>query len=941
MALCYDEAEGYEEMAGNFIIIRGAKEHNLKNINLSLPRNRLIVVTGLSGSGKSSLAFDTLYAEGQRRYVESLSAYARQFLEQLQKPNVEHIEGLPPAIAIEQRTAGSNPRSTVATTTEIYDYLRLLFARIGIPHCYKCGVKIARQSSSEIVDRVNEFPDGTKISILAPLVRGRKGEYQKLFEEMKKEGFARVRVDKEIKRLDEPILLNKKLTHTIEVVVDRLTLEKTQKSRLADSIETALKVGKGLVTVTQEDGETVFSEQFSCPKCGLSFEEMEPRMFSFNSPYGACSSCNGLGMKLEVDPELIVRDKTLTLREGVIEPWRRGGKALVLHYRRILRRLGEDKGFNIDTSFKDLPKEIQKLILCGDGEEDHFEGVIPNLERRFMETESDYMRQEIQKIMNFLSCPACEGARLRPESLAVTIGGKSVREVTHLPVKEAKTFFSSLRLSQNESLIAHEVLKEIRERLNFLSNVGLEYLTLDRESSTLSGGEAQRIRLATQIGSGLVGVLYILDEPSIGLHQRDNEKLLTTLRALRDLGNTVVVVEHDETTIRSADYVVDLGPGAGREGGEVVACGTVEEILRSPKSLTARYLRRELFIETPKKRRPVNTKKVLKICEAEEHNLKKVSVTIPLGLFSCVTGVSGSGKSTLVDEILYRALAKKLYGSREKVGKHKEILGADQIDKVIVIDQSPIGRTPRSNPATYTGLFTILRDLFSRLPESRTKGYKPGRFSFNVKGGRCEACAGDGIKQVEMHFLPDIFVPCEICGGLRYNAQTLEILYRGKSIADVLSMTVEEAFEFFKHIPHALDKLKTLYEVGLGYVQLGQSATTLSGGEAQRVKLATELSRRATGKTLYILDEPTTGLHLADIDKLLKVLQALVNAGNSVLVIEHHLDVIKNADYLIDLGPGGGEDGGRVVASGTPEAVAKTEGSYTGDFLRKVLKESS
>ena len=941
MALCYDEAEGYEEMAGNFIIIRGAKEHNLKNINLSLPRNRLIVVTGLSGSGKSSLAFDTLYAEGQRRYVESLSAYARQFLEQLQKPNVEHIEGLPPAIAIEQRTAGSNPRSTVATTTEIYDYLRLLFARIGIPHCYKCGVKIARQSSSEIVDRVNEFPDGTKISILAPLVRGRKGEYQKLFEEMKKEGFARVRVDKEIKRLDEPILLNKKLTHTIEVVVDRLTLEKTQKSRLADSIETALKVGKGLVTVTQEDGETVFSEQFSCPKCGLSFEEMEPRMFSFNSPYGACSSCNGLGMKLEVDPELIVRDKTLTLREGVIEPWRRGGKALVLHYRRILRRLGEDKGFNIDTSFKDLPKEIQKLILCGDGEEDHFEGVIPNLERRFMETESDYMRQEIQKIMNFLSCPACEGARLRPESLAVTIGGKSVREVTHLPVKEAKTFFSSLRLSQNESLIAHEVLKEIRERLNFLSNVGLEYLTLDRESSTLSGGEAQRIRLATQIGSGLVGVLYILDEPSIGLHQRDNEKLLTTLRALRDLGNTVVVVEHDETTIRSADYVVDLGPGAGREGGEVVACGTVEEILRSPKSLTARYLRRELFIETPKKRRPVNTKKVLKICEAEEHNLKKVSVTIPLGLFSCVTGVSGSGKSTLVDEILYRALAKKLYGSREKVGKHKEILGADQIDKVIVIDQSPIGRTPRSNPATYTGLFTILRDLFSRLPESRTKGYKPGRFSFNVKGGRCEACAGDGIKQVEMHFLPDIFVPCEICGGLRYNAQTLEILYRGKSIADVLSMTVEEAFEFFKHIPHALDKLKTLYEVGLGYVQLGQSATTLSGGEAQRVKLATELSRRATGKTLYILDEPTTGLHLADIDKLLKVLQALVNAGNSVLVIEHHLDVIKNADYLIDLGPGGGEDGGKVVASGTPEAVAKTEGSYTGDFLRKVLKESS
>lgn len=676
----------------------------------------------------------------------------------------------------------------------------------------------------------------------------------------------------------------------------------------------------------------------SCPRCGLSIEELEPRVFSFNSPYGACTSCNGLGTKLEVDPELVVKDKTLTLREGAIEPWRRGGKALVLHYRRLLRHLGEERGFSIDTLFKDLPQSIRTLILYGDGEEGDFEGVIPNLERRYMQTDSEYMRGEIQKVMSFLPCPVCQGARLRPEALAVTVGGRSIREVTQMPVQKAKSFFSSLQLTEKESLIAHDVLKEIRERLSFLTDVGLEYLTLDREASSLSGGEAQRIRLATQIGSGLVGVLYILDEPSIGLHQRDNRKLLSTLKALRDLGNTVIVVEHDENTIRSADYVVDLGPGAGREGGEVVACGTPQEILRSPRSLTARYLRGDLFIGTPKKRRKIDVQKTLLIRGAEEHNLKEIDVTIPLGLFTCVTGVSGSGKSTLVDEILYRALAKRLYQSREKVGRHRDIVGADQIDKVIVVDQSPIGRTPRSNPATYTGLFTVIRDLFSRLPEARMRGYRPGRFSFNVKGGRCEACMGDGIKKVEMHFLPDIYVPCEVCRGFRYNAQTLQIQYRGKTIADVLSMTVEEALEFFKHIPPALEKLKTLHEVGLGYVELGQSATTLSGGEAQRVKLATELSKRATGKTLYILDEPTTGLHLADIEKLLKVLQALVDAGNTILVIEHHLDVIKSADYIVDLGPGGGEEGGKVVARGKPEEVAAVKESYTGEFLRKVLK---
>ncbi|MFH1858056.1 MAG: excinuclease ABC subunit UvrA [Candidatus Omnitrophota bacterium] len=923
------------------MLIRGAKEHNLKGFDLTLPRNRLIVITGLSGSGKSSLAFDTLYAEGQRRYVESLSAYARQFLDQLQKPNVEHIEGLPPAIAIEQRTAGSNPRSTVATTTEIYDYLRLIFARIGIPHCFRCGTKITRQSSSEIVQRVMGLTEGAKVFILAPLVRGRKGEYQKLFEAMQKEGFVRVRVDGEFLRLEEPIRLNKKLTHTIEVVVDRVTIDAKQKGRIADSVETALKVGKGLVVVGREkEGDLLFSEQYGCPRCGTSFEELEPRMFSFNSPYGACPTCHGLGSKLEVDPELVIKDKNLSLREGAIEPWRRGGKALVLHYRRLLRSLSYEKGFDLETPFRDLPRDIQRLIFYGGGEEGSFEGVIPNLERRFIQTESDYMREMIQKVMDFSPCPACQGSRLRPEALAVTIGGKTIREVTQLSIREAAHFFNLLRLSEKEKLIAHEILKEIQKRLQFLANVGLDYMTLDRESGTLAGGESQRVRLATQIGSGLVGVLYILDEPSIGLHQRDNRKLLVTLKALRDLGNTVIVVEHDEATIRSADYIVDLGPGAGRHGGEIVAKGTLPEVLGVTDSLTARYLRGELSIGIPLRRRSVNAKKALVVRGCREHNLKNIDVTIPLGLFTCVTGVSGSGKSTLVNDILYRALARKLYRSREHAGVHRDIVGIEHLDKVIIIDQSPIGRTPRSNPATYTGLFTTLRDLFSRLPEARMKGYRPGRFSFNVKGGRCEACEGDGIKRIEMQFLPDVYVPCEICRGLRYNEQTLEIRYRGRSIADVLSMTVEEALNLFEHIPHALDKLKTLYEVGLGYIQLGQSATTLSGGEAQRVKLATELSKRSTGRTLYILDEPTTGLHLADIEKLLNVLQALVAAGNTVLVIEHHLDVIKTADYLIDLGPGGGEEGGQIVACGMPEKVAQSEHSFTGEFLRKILKGS-
>jgi len=923
------------------IIIHGARQHNLKNIHLELPRNKLIVVTGLSGSGKSSLAFDTIYAEGQRRYVESLSAYARQFLEQMQKPDVDFIEGLSPAISIEQRSAGGNPRSTVGTQTEIYDYLRLLFARIGTPYCYKCGKKISRQSAQEIIEQVNSIPSGTRIMILAPQVRGRKGEYQSLFKDLRKQGFVRVRVDGKIYDLDEEIVLDKKRVHHIDIVVDRLTLGPEMKGRLADSVETALKFGKGRVIISQEGKpDVLYSELFACVDCGVSYGEIEPRIFSFNSPYGACPQCNGLGTKMEVDPDLVVPDKNKSLREGAIEPWRKGGRGYILYYRGILRELSERLGFSLDVPFKKLSKEIQKIILYGCDEwiwGRPYEGVIPHLERLFRETDSDYLKEEINRFMSTLPCPACGGKRLRLESLSIKIEGKSIADVASMSVVEAKEFFSKLELSPTQKIIAQQVLKEIMRRLDFMLNVGLGYLTLDRQSSTLSGGEAQRIRLATQIGAGLVGVLYILDEPSIGLHQRDNAKLLNSLKALRDLGNTLIVVEHDEATIRSADYIVDLGPGAGKHGGEVIYSGPLEGLLSCKDSLTAQYLRGELKIEFNKNRRPYKNAKFLEILGAEEHNLKKIDVKIPLGLFTCVTGVSGSGKSTLVHEILYRALAKKFYHSKEKPGKYRLIRGTEFIDKVIIIDQSPIGRTPRSNPATYTGLFTYIRELFSMLPESRRRGYRAGRFSFNVKGGRCEACQGDGVKKIEMHFLPDVYVVCDVCKGARFNEQTLEIKYKGKSIRDVLEMTVEEAMELFGNIPKIKDKLQILYDVGLGYIQLGQSATTLSGGEAQRVKLAAELGKRSTGKTLYILDEPTTGLHFADIAKLLQVLHKLVDMGNTVVVIEHNLDVIKTADYIIDLGPEGGEEGGYVVACGSPEEIVNCPHSYTGQYLKRVL----
>jgi excinuclease ABC subunit A len=929
-----------KEMDGKVIKIFGAKEHNLKNIDLEIPRNKLVVITGLSGSGKSSLAFDTIYAEGQRRYVESLSAYARQFLEQLEKPDVEHIEGLSPAISIEQRKAGGNPRSTVGTTTEIYDYLRLLFARIGKPYCYKCGREIKQQSQDEIIDRVLKYKEGTQILILAPVVRGRKGEYFGLFSELKKQGFVRIRLDSQIVSLDTKIKLDRFKQHDIEVVVDRLIIEKDIRDRLADSVETALKVGKGLMIVVKgESSEELFSELYACPHCGVSYEEIEPRMFSFNSPYGACNVCDGLGTIMDIDPDLVIPDKTKTLREA-IKPWRVGGMRIILHYRRLLRRLGEEYGFDIDTSFNRIPKKIRDIILYGAKRSEwgvHFEGVVPNLLRRLRDTDSEFMRTEINKYTSLSTCPGCKGKRLRPEALSIKIDDKSITDVSEFSVKDAKRFFSGLNLTPNQQKIGRQILKEIIERLNFMANVGLDYLTLDRISSTLSGGEAQRIRLATQIGAGLVGVLYVLDEPSIGLHQKDNSKLLDTLRVLRDLGNTLIVVEHDEATIRNADYIIDLGPGAGKHGGYVVASGTINDIINSKESLTGRYLRGELKIDTPIKRRKIVKGRHIIIRKASEHNLKNIDIQIPLGIFVCITGVSGSGKSTLVDDILYRALAKKIYGSKEKPGMHEGIEGVENIDKVIVVDQSPIGRTPRSNPVTYTGVFSFIRDIFAKLPESRMRGYKPGRFSFNVKGGRCEACQGDGIKQIEMHFLPDVYVTCEVCNGRRYNHETLQILYKGKSIADVLEMTVEDAAELFKNIPNISQKLKTLYDVGLGYIELGQSATTLSGGEAQRVKLATELSKIGTGKTLYILDEPTTGLHFADIDKLLKVLHALVEGGNTVLIIEHNLDVIKSADYIIDLGPGGGDTGGEIVARGTPEEIIKVANSYTGQYLKKQL----
>ncbi len=958
--------------ADGWIIIRGAREHNLKQINLALPRNRLIVLTGLSGSGKSSLAFDTLYAEGQRRYVESLSAYARQFLERLEKPDVDAIEGLSPAIAIEQRTAGGNPRSTVATQTEIYDYLRVLFARAGQPHCPRCRRPISRQSAQEIVTQILQLPSQTPLAILAPAVRGRKGEYLELFREIKRQGFVRVRVDGIMRDLDEPIPLEKRRAHTIDVVIDRLTVDRDppvssdgeRNARLTESIETALKVGKGIVVVATGDAqgrgqgargtgkqahspqptahsEMVFSELYACASCGFSFEELSPRIFSFNSPYGACPTCDGLGTRLEIDPDLVVPDRTKTLREGAIEPWKRGGMHMMMYYNRLLREAARHYGCSLDAPFRSLGRSAIKALLYGSGDEiwgGPFEGVIPNLERRFRHTESDYVKEEIARYMSVLPCPSCQGARLKPESLAVLIDGQSVADVTKLSVASAKSWLARLAWSASQRAVAEPLVGEIAARLQFLLDVGLGYLTLDRASATLSGGEAQRIRLATQVGSGLVGVLYILDEPSIGLHQRDNEKLLSTLERLRDAGNTLVVVEHDEATIRRADYLVDLGPGAGKHGGEIVACGTLDEILRCERSLTGQFLSRTRHIPVPAKRRPWEPRPRLAITGAAEHNLKAIDVTIPLGCFVCVTGVSGSGKSTLVDDIIYRALSRRLYGSKERPGRHERMTGIEHLDKVIVIDQSPIGRTPRSNPATYTGAFGPIRELFSRTPGAKLRGYKPGRFSFNVKGGRCEACEGDGIKRIEMHFLSDVYVRCEVCKGRRFNEQTLQVTYKGHAIADVLAMTTEEALGLFAPIPAIREKLQTVQAVGLGYLELGQSATTLSGGEAQRIKLAKELSRRATGRTLYLLDEPTTGLHFADIERLLSVLHRLVDQGNTVVVIEHNLEVIKTADYLIDLGPEGGDAGGRLVASGSPETVAATPGSWTGQVLRPLLR---
>ncbi len=931
-------------MRKEYIYIKGAKEHNLKDVDVRIPRDKMCVVTGLSGSGKSSLAFDTLYAEGQRRYVESLSSYARQFIEQLQKPSVDYIEGLSPTISIEQRAGGRNPRSTVGTQTEIYDYLRVLFARIGVQHCPGCGKVISGQSSQQIVDRIMSYPEGTKIMVLAPLIRGRKGEHVEVMKGARKEGLIRIRLDGKITDIGDSVpRLNKKVKHTIEAVVDRLEIKKDKRTRLSDSVETALKLGAGVMIIAPADEkqkglrkDVLFSEQNACIECGISFEKLAPRNFSFNSPYGACPACNGLGNKMEIDPELIVPDKAETLLKAVV-PWKRGGKGIVLHYRRRIRRLARVHGFDYEMPFEKLTARQKSMVLYGD-DGSGFEGVIPNLERRFQYSESDFIKEMISGFMSVQPCPDCKGQRLRAESLNVLIDGKNIADVAGMSITEAKKYFAGLELGPTEKKIAEEALKEIQARLDFMVNVGLDYLTLDRKTSTLSGGEDQRIRLATQIGAGLVGVLYVLDEPSIGLHQRDNKKLLDTLCALRDLGNTLVVVEHDEATIRMADHVIDLGPGAGEHGGKVVAQGSIEDILKSERSLTGKYLRGELKIEVPKERRRYEDPNCLVIVGAAEHNLKDIDVKIPLGLFNCVTGVSGSGKSTLVDEILYRALAKKFYRSKEKPGKHKRINGVQLIDKVIVIDQSPIGRTPRSNPTTYTGAFDPIRKLFSSLPESRMRGYKPGRFSFNVKGGRCEACQGDGVKKIEMHFLPDVYVKCQVCGGKRFNDQTLEILYKGHNISDVLDLSVEDALKLFENIPAIKNKMKTLYDVGLGYIRLGQQATTLSGGEAQRIKLSTELSKTATGNTLYILDEPTTGLHFADIHKLLDVLHTLVSAGNTVLVIEHNLDVIKSADHIIDLGPGGGDEGGELVACGTPEELAGHKHSHTGAYLKNILK---
>ncbi len=937
------------------IVIKGAREHNLKNIDLVLPRNRLIVVTGLSGSGKSSLAFDTIYAEGQRRYVESLSSYARQFLGQMEKPDVDYIEGLSPAISIDQKSTSRNPRSTVGTVTEIYDYLRLLYARVGTPHCYRCGREISTQSSEQIVDSIMELPEGTRLQLLAPLVRGRKGEYSKLFEEAAKEGFARVRVDGEVKELRDKIVLDKKRKHTIEIVVDRLVMKPDVRGRLTDSVETTLRLSTGIVTVLAGERELTFSEAFACVYCGLSFEELAPRLFSFNSPYGACPECSGLGEKIEIDPWKVLPDRSKSIADGAIVPWSRNlgsGRypSMNPYYLQQLERVLRKHRLKMTTPIDAMPDDAVDTILYGTENEQtfaytsragktweyraSFEGVVNNLQRRYGETSSDYVKEEIEKFMSASTCKACKGARLKPEALAVTVGGENIDALTRLPVERLEGFFADLTLTARQEQIAHQIVKEIRARLGFLTNVGLTYLTLARSATTLSGGESQRIRLATQIGSALVGVLYILDEPSIGLHQRDNGRLLATLKTLRDLGNTLIVIEHDEDTMRTADVIVDIGPGAGAEGGEILTAGTLDDILANPQSETGAYLSGRKYIPVPRRRRV--PRGWLEVRNARANNVDGIDVGFPVGALCAVTGVSGSGKSTLVNEILVRALNQHLHG-QPPGGTYGTVKGAGQLDKLVVIDQAPIGRTPRSNPATYTGTFDYIRELFSKVPEARMRGYLPGRFSFNVKGGRCEACQGDGIIKIEMHFLPDVYVPCEVCKGKRYNAQTLEVKFKGKTISDVLDMRVDEANAFFENIPRVHNKLRTICDVGLGYIKMGQPATTLSGGEAQRVKLATELSRRSTGRTFYVLDEPTTGLHFADIHRLLDVLQRLVNLGNSVLVIEHNLDVIKSADYLIDLGPEGGDRGGTVVATGTPEEVSRDAGSFTGAYLAPVL----
>lgn len=941
----------------NTLSITGARVHNLKNIDIDIPRNKLVVITGVSGSGKSSLAFDTIYAEGQRRYVESLSVYARQFLDQMDKPDVENIEGLSPAIAIEQKTTSRNPRSTVGTVTEIYDYLRLLFARVGTPHCYKCSKEITSQSIQQMVNRVTDLPNGTRAIILAPIVRGRKGTQKTEFDKLKKSGFTRVRVNGTIKNLEDKITLNKNKKHNIDVVVDRVILKDDITTRLADSFETAARLSGGLVIVDigKKSKEMFFNEKLSCVECGISYPEITPTMFSFNSPHGACEECNGLGQKLYFDQDLIVPDNTLTLREGALAPWAsRGGKRGSSYYNQILQTLAEHFKFDMDTPFKKLPKKKRDMLLNGAGKEkinfnyetsggkyeftETYEGLLANLGRKYLETESDDVREDLERFMNGQPCPKCKGARLKKEPLFIKIDGKSIWDIVKLPISDSYAFFSTLELDEVKLHIARRILKEIKERLGFLSNVGLSYMSLDRSASSISGGEGQRIRLATQIGSSLVGVLYILDEPSIGLHQRDNMRLLSALKRLKDMGNSVLVVEHDEETMRVADHIIDMGPGAGEEGGRVIAEGDYNSIIKNKDSITGKYLSGEYRLPVPLKRKKFKTTKTLTIKGAREHNLKSVNVAFPVGLITCVTGVSGSGKSTLVIDTLYQNIHNKLYNTNTHSGSLDSITGLNHFDKVIDIDQSPIGRTPRSNPATYTGLFTPLRELFSKLPDSAIRGFGPGRFSFNVKGGRCEECRGDGVIKVEMHFLPDVYVHCEVCDGNRYNRETLEIKYKDKNIAEYLDMTVTEALHTLENIPTIKEKLQTLYDVGLGYIRLGQAANTLSGGEAQRIKLAKELSKRSTGKTLYILDEPTTGLHFSDIEKLLEVLKRLSDAGNTIIIIEHNLDVIKFADHIIDLGPEGGNGGGTIIAEGTPEHVATIEESHTGRFLKLALE---